>query len=215
MVSPAYAAGLRDGDVILMLDSTHISRFSGIRAFMKGKTFSDISVRALRGRDTLDFQVKTDSIPFLGVSSPVEQIFKVDTIHYGFFESFGPGTTDAFGLLSANVQGFRNLARPGVEVSKSIMGPIQIAMTYLETFKVGGVEAFIRLTGMLSMVLAFINILPIPALDGGHVVFLLIEAITRKEPSVKVRLIAQQIGMVIVLMLMIYFLFNDVFQATN
>jgi len=212
MASPAYASGMRDGDIIIKLDSLPVNRFSGIRSFMQGKTFANIDVLAKRGNDTLDFIVKTDSIPFLGVTSPIEEIFKVDTIHYGFFESFGPGTKDAFGLLSANVQGFKNLTRPGVEVSKSIMGPVQIAMTYLETFRIGGIEAFIRLTGMLSMVLAFINILPIPALDGGHVVFLLIEAITRKEPSIKIRLIAQQIGMVIVLMLMIYFLFNDVIQ---
>lgn len=214
MASPAYASGMRDGDVIIKLDSVPINRFSGVRSFMRGKTHANIQVEVLRGADTLDFQIKTDSIAYLGVISPVEQIFKIDTIHYGFFEAFRPGTLDAFGLLDANIQGFKNLTNPGVEVSKSIMGPVQIAQTYLETFRIGGISAFIRLTGMLSMVLAFLNILPIPALDGGHVVFLLIEAITRKEPSVKVRLIAQQIGMVIVLMLMIYFLFNDFFQIT-
>ena len=121
----------------------------------------------------------------------------------------------AFGGLSDNIQGFKNLTNPGVEVSKSVMGPIQIAKVYLEIFRNQGIEGFIHLTGMLSMVLAFINILPIPALDGGHVVFLLIEAVTRKEPSVKVRLIAQQIGMVIVLMLMVFFLFNDTIQLNS
>ena len=65
---------------------------------------------------------------------------------------------------------------------------------------------------MLSMILAFVNILPIPALDGGHVVFLLIEAITRKEPSPKVRIISQQIGMVLILGLMLVILFNDAFR---
>jgi len=215
MASPAYAIGMRDNDIIIKLDSIEIDRFTDIQSFMRGRTFAEINIQALRGKDTLDFVLTTDSIPLLGVGSPLEEIFQIDTIHHSFFGSFGPGTKDAFGLLSANVQGFKNLTNEGVEVSKSIMGPVQIAQTYLETFRIGGIIAFIRLTGMLSMVLAFINILPIPALDGGHVVFLLIEAITRKEPSVKVRLIAQQIGMVIVLMLMVYFLFNDVFQISS
>ena len=72
-----------------------------------------------------------------------------------------------------------------------------------------------ELTAMLSMILAFVNILPIPALDGGHVVFLLIEAITRKEPSAKIRIISQQIGMVFILSLMLLILFNDFFRLVN
>jgi regulator of sigma E protease len=63
------------------------------------------------------------------------------------------------------------------------------------------------------MALAFMNILPIPALDGGHVIFLLIEGITGREPSLKVRMIAQQVGMVILLSLMAFVLFNDIFST--
>ncbi|MEM6802497.1 MAG: RIP metalloprotease RseP [Bacteroidota bacterium] len=212
IASPAYAGGLRDDDLIIKLDSFYVNRFSGVRRFMRGKKFANIDVQVRRGNDTLTFTIKTDSLPKLGVANDREGLFVDDTIKYGFFEAFKPGTKAAFGALKNNVQGFKNLYRENVEVSKSIMGPIQIAKAYLETFRQGGLGAFIQLTGMLSMVLAFINILPIPALDGGHVVFLLIEAVTRKEPSVKVRLIAQQIGMVLVLMLMIFFLFNDVIQ---
>ncbi|MCB0855158.1 MAG: site-2 protease family protein, partial [Bacteroidetes bacterium] len=96
-----------------------------------------------------------------------------------------------------------------------VMGPIQIASVYLKAFKEGGVRKFMELTAMLSMILAFVNILPIPALDGGHVVFLLIEAITRKEPSAKIRIISQQIGMVFILSLMYLILFNDFFRLVN
>jgi len=63
------------------------------------------------------------------------------------------------------------------------------------------------------MVLAFMNILPIPALDGGHLLFLLIEAVIGKEPSPKVRMIAQQAGMILLLGLMVLILFNDVFSS--
>ena len=99
-----------------------------------------------------------------------------------------------------------------INVGKSVMGPIQIANQYLVAFEKGGVQAFMQLTAMLSMILALVNILPIPALDGGHVVFLLIEGITRKEPSTKVRIIAQQIGMFFILGLMILIFSNDIWQ---
>ena len=68
------------------------------------------------------------------------------------------------------------------------------------------------LTGALSMILAFVNILPIPALDGGHVMFLLYEMVTRRERCTKIRMVAQQAGMVFILGLMLLIIFNDVLQ---
>ncbi|MEL7342422.1 MAG: site-2 protease family protein, partial [Bacteroidota bacterium] len=134
-------------------------------------------------------------------------------VDYSFFGAFGPGVKKAFGFLTANAQGLSNLfTRKDVDRSKSVMGPIQIAKQYLVAFESGGMVRFLELTAMLSMILALVNILPIPALDGGHVVFLLIEAVTRKEPSPKVRIIAQQIGMLLILGLMIVIFGNDIFQ---
>jgi len=215
---PAYAAGMRDGDEIIALDSTPIARFSALRTFMKGKANQTVVVTALRGADTLSFQVSVDSLSILGVQPDITGLFKVDTIAYtffgdpGFMDALRDGTAQAFGFISTNAQGLKNLGREGVSISNSVMGPIQIAKVYLDAFNAGGLRRFFELTGMLSMILAFVNILPIPALDGGHVLFLLIEAITRREPSVKVRLIAQQVGMVLILGLMIFILFNDAFR---
>ena len=124
------------------------------------------------------------------------------------------GTYEAFGIVDKNIKGFKNATKEEVKLSKSVMGPFQIGKVIYDSYQQTGILGVIRLTAILSMILAFVNILPIPALDGGHVLFLLIEAITRREPSVKVRLIAQQIGMVFILGLMILILVNDSIQLS-
>lgn len=210
---PAYQSGMRDQDQIIQLDSTPIRFFSDLRAFMKDKANKTIQVTALRGSDTLHFEAHIGEDPMLGVRPNYEVVFHIDTVEYTFWEAITPGAKRAFGFVSANVQGIKNLTRSNVSASESVMGPVQIAKLYLTAFNAGGVEAFLRLTGMLSMILAFVNILPIPALDGGHVVFLLIEGITRREPSTRVRVIAQQIGMLIILGLMVLIIFNDFFRV--
>ena len=209
---PAYRAGVRDGDQIIRLDSTPIRYFSHLRDFMEGKTNQEVAVTVLRGGDTLQFQAQIGEEPILGVAPDYPGVFEVEIHDYGFFEAFIPGTKQAFGFVSSNVQGIKNLTRPEVNASESVMGPFQIAKLYLRVFEEGGVVYFLRLTGMLSMILAFVNILPIPALDGGHVVFLLIEGITRRELSPRVRLVAQQIGFFIIIGLMLLILFNDAFR---
>lgn len=210
VVSPASKAGLQTGDIIVRLDSTPIRRFTDVSEFMDDKSSDSIEVEVLRGTENLTFTVVSTKEGYLGVRRLDDvDIFQYDTLQYGFFEAFIPGTKEAFGFVSTNVKGFQNTAREGVELRKSLMGPIQIAKVYLDAFKAGGLEFFFRLTGFLSMILAFVNILPIPALDGGHVIFLLIEAITRREPSPKVRIIAQQIGFVLILGLMALVLLND------
>ena len=95
------------------------------------------------------------------------------------------------------------------KASDSLQGPIGIATIY------GGVWDWYRfwtITGLLSMVLAFMNILPIPALDGGHVVFLVIEAVTRRKFSDKFMERAQVTGMVILLSLMVFTIGNDIWK---
>ncbi|MCB0835035.1 MAG: site-2 protease family protein [Bacteroidetes bacterium] len=216
IASPAYTSGLRTGDKIVMMDSVEINRFSDIGKITRGKQSQLVPVVVERNGEKISFEVQISPEGYLGVyATSLTETFKFDTLSYGFFESFKPGTKEAFTFLFANVQGIANLSREGVDAGKSVMGPIQIASVYLKAFKEGGVRKFMELTAMLSMILAFVNILPIPALDGGHVVFLLIEAITRKEPSAKIRIISQQIGMVFILSLMLLILFNDFFRLVN
>jgi regulator of sigma E protease len=167
-----------------------------------------IRVAILRGNqpDTLDMVVsKSGQIGFFP-----ELLIKVSHQEYTLGESMGIGTSRAFSVITDNVRGFKKIATGDVSASKALSGPIGIAQMF------GGVWDWTRfwmLTGLLSMALAFMNILPIPALDGGHAVFLIYEMITGKPASIKVLERAQQVGMLILLALMAYTFGNDIFKA--
>lgn len=205
---PAYQAGMRSGDRIVRLDSNNIETFSDLQTYLQGKGQDSVSIGYLRDGNLLSGQAQLDS----GLLKVLRDdgFFKRDSIQYGFFESFGPGTAHAFSFLSLNVKGLGQVATGKASASKSVMGPIQIAKRYLEIFQLDGLRGFMILTASLSMILAFVNILPIPALDGGHVLFLLIEAVMRREPPTRVRIAAQQVGMVFILLLMLFVIVNDV-----
>jgi regulator of sigma E protease len=207
-----HRAGLRSGDRIIGIDTVPVRLFSEMRAALAGKADSEVAVHVLRGADTLRLTAQLDSTGKLGVAPNYAATLPSDTLRYGLGGAFLAGAGQAFSFVSQNAQGIKNMTKKGVDAGKSTLGPIGIAQIYLKAFQSpkGGLLAVLRLTAILSMVLAFVNILPIPALDGGHLLFLLIEAVTRREPSVKVRMIAQQIGMVLILGLMVLVLFNDV-----
>jgi regulator of sigma E protease len=94
---------------------------------------------------------------------------------------------------------------------ENVGGPIMIAK-YTKEAADAGWPFFWNIVAVLSITLAIINILPIPALDGGHLVFLLYEGITRREPSLKVRMVLQQIGMIVLLVFMTFLIFNDILR---
>jgi regulator of sigma E protease len=94
---------------------------------------------------------------------------------------------------------------------ENVGGPIAIAQVTKQAAEAGAFF-FWRIVAMLSITLAIMNILPVPALDGGHLVFLIYEGITRREPSLRVRMVMQQIGMVVLLAFMTFLIFNDILR---
>ncbi|RMG21293.1 MAG: RIP metalloprotease RseP [Bacteroidetes bacterium] len=206
---PGDKAGLKTGDQIVKVDSFPIHTFSDLQQLLKNRMNDSVYIEFLRKNELHNTIAVLDSGRLHVRRDESFLQSKMDTIRYGFFESFIPGTKHAFSFLSLNVKGLGQVVTGKASASKSVMGPLQIAKKYLDMVKVNGLEGFMVLTASLSMILAFVNILPIPALDGGHVMFLLIEAIMRREPPLKVRMIAQQIGMILIILLMIFVLFND------
>jgi regulator of sigma E protease len=128
---------------------------------------------------------------------------------YTLAEAIPVGTEKAFSIITANIKGFAKIFRGEASASKSLSGPIGIAQVFGNTFSW---QNFWFITGMLSMVLAFMNFLPIPALDGGHVLFLTYEMVSGQKPSDKFLENAQKVGMVLLLGLMAFAIFNDVFK---
>ena len=136
-----------------------------------------------------------------------ENLNDISTVEYTLAEAVPIGTSLAFRIVWDNIKAFRKMFSGDVSPSKSLLGPIGIAKFFGGTWDWVN---FWRITGLLSMVLAFMNFLPIPALDGGHVVFLTWEIVTGKKPSDTFLENAQKVGMVLLLGLMAFAILNDI-----
>jgi regulator of sigma E protease len=128
-------------------------------------------------------------------------------VTYSFGQSIPQGAERAFGVIFVQVKAFGKLFSGEISVKKSLSGPIGMAHYFGPEWDW---ERFWRITGLLSMVLAFMNLLPIPALDGGYVMFLLYEMITGRQPSEKFFETALKVGMFILLVLMVFVFYNDI-----
>jgi len=130
---------------------------------------------------------------------------------YGVGEALAKGTNRAFTVVIVNAKAMAKMFTGEVS-TKNVSGPIGMAKIY-------GAEwswtKFLGITGLISMILAFMNLLPIPALDGGHVMFLLYEMISGRAPSDKFLENAQKVGMVILLALMVFAIGNDILKLFN
>jgi regulator of sigma E protease len=204
---PAFSAGLKAGDYITAVNGQAVQFYHEIKEILGKQAGKPIRLAINRqGKlDTLSMVVaKSGQIGFIP-----ELLIKTTHEDYTFIQSLGIGTSRAFSVISDNIRGFKKIATGDVSASKALSGPIGIAQMF------GGVWDWTRfwmLTGLLSMALAFMNILPIPALDGGHAIFLIIEMVTGKPVSEKVLERAQQVGMIILLALMAYTFGNDFYK---
>jgi regulator of sigma E protease len=128
---------------------------------------------------------------------------------YSLGESIPLGVKKAFNIVFLNIKAFGKIFSGDLDFSKSVSGPIGIAKTYWGDWNW---LRFWHLVGLLSMILAFMNFLPIPALDGGHVMFLTFEIVSGQKPSDKFMETAQKVGMVLLLSLMVFIIFNDIIK---
>jgi regulator of sigma E protease len=208
--SAADIGGLKDGDKILALNNKSIEYFHEFQENLKTLKSKQVTLKVKRGDQIVDLKVNVDSTGKIGFR-PINTL-PTSVEHYTFLQSIPKGTKQAFDVIANTIKGFNLIFRGKVSARDSISGPIGIAQEF------GGNwdwQRFWSLVGFLSMVLAFMNFLPIPALDGGHVIFLCYEMIARRKPSDKFMEIAQKIGMVILLALMVFAFGNDIFKIIS
>lgn len=241
-VSPKSAAermGLQKSDRILSLNGKQIDSFSAFTyeagrstdMFTCAQTHAD-TVKALAAVLTVERQVegKTDTLTLKGrfdaVSAggfsplskgepmrlvlgymPQQPQYKVTHIDYGFFESFPAGVKYGCKVLSGYVGDMKYLF--SAEGAKSLGGFGAIGSLFPSQWDW---HSFWLMTAFLSIILAFMNILPIPALDGGHVLFLLYEMIARRKPSENFMIYAEYIGIGVLLLLMVMANLNDILR---
>jgi regulator of sigma E protease len=204
---PADKAGLKAGDKIVKVGNTATPYFHNLQMALlanKGKT---MPLTVARQGKLVTLKADIDEEGKLGFER--DPLLHYSIREYTLAEAIPVGTEKAFSIITANIKGFAKIFRGEASASKSLSGPIGIAQVFGNTFSW---QNFWFITGMLSMVLAFMNFLPIPALDGGHVLFLTYEMVSGQKPSDKFLENAQKVGMVLLLGLMAFAIFNDVFK---
>jgi regulator of sigma E protease len=175
--------------------------------------------RILTARVAAEYDEERDRY-LLGVrgpgGSPVTQKvlfeeFGVETRSYGPLEALSAGAAETWGYGRTIVVTLKRIIEGRDSLTDSLGGPVMIAQVTSEAASAGSIPYW-RLVAALSITLAIMNILPIPALDGGQLLFLIYEAVTRRRPSVRVRLVAQQVGMILLIGFMAFLIFNDILR---
>ncbi|MCI0752050.1 MAG: RIP metalloprotease RseP [Flammeovirgaceae bacterium] len=208
----AERVGLQKDDVITEVNGKRVSFIDEVQHEVKTTKADSISFKVLRSGQELSFNEYFKGSAGIGFATMPSADFISSAqkrVKYGFFESIPLGTERAFITLTVQVKAFGRVISGVLSPRESLSGPIGIMQAF------GGVwdwERFWSLTGVLSLVLAFMNLLPIPALDGGHVMFLSWEMISRKKPSDKFLEVAQKVGMAFLLLLMVFIFANDIIK---
>lgn len=207
----AEKAGLKPGDRIVAINGKPIDGASDLPeklGTLKGQT---VNLSVVRNKQEIEITSSVSQKGTIGVG--YEAGAEVDSSYtmrpFTLVSALKYGTADAMEALVSNVKGLKKIFTGQEKATDAVQGPIGIAQIYGSTFDWAW---FWRITGLLSMILAFMNILPIPALDGGHVIFLTIEAVTRRKFSDRFMERAQVVGMVILLGLMVFAVGNDLLK---
>ena len=211
----AHRAGLKRLDQITTVDGIATPFYEEFKKAISAHNGREVTLTVdRRGHtDTLHARVRPDStLGFVLLYAP-EVLDSLGVIHfektkYGFLESFPAGAHLAVKKLRGYVAQFRKILSPETEAYKGVGGFKSMGSIFPSMWDW---QSFWTITAFFSIALAFMNILPIPALDGGHVLFTLLEMATGRKPSQKVLEYAQVVGMVLLLALMIYVNGNDFF----
>ncbi|MCS4434294.1 RIP metalloprotease RseP [Aquiflexum gelatinilyticum] len=204
--SSAEKIGLKAGDKIVGVNGSQIAYFNELQSSLADLKGKEATLVVERNGETLEktAQISDEGTIGIAVNPLLEPVVK----KYGIAESITKGTQRAFGVVIVNAKALGKMFTGEVS-AKNVSGPIGMAKIYGNSWDW---VKFWSITGLISMILAFMNLLPIPALDGGHVMFLLYEMVSGQAPSDKFLENAQKVGMVLLLALMVFAIGNDILK---
>lgn len=204
--STAEKIGLKAGDKIVGVNGSQIAYFNDLQSSLADLKGKEATLLIERNGETLEksAQISEEGTIGIAVNPLLEPVVK----KYGIAESITKGTQRAFGVVIVNAKALGKMFTGEVS-AKNVSGPIGMAKIYGNNWDW---VKFWSITGLISMILAFMNLLPIPALDGGHVMFLLYEMVSGQAPSDKFLENAQKVGMVLLLALMVFAIGNDILK---
>ncbi len=211
---PAEEAGLHKDDKIVSVDEKHFDYYDQFANYLKSKKDQNIQLELLRNGETITKDVVVNDEGKLGFN-PVFidlSMFKFETVKYSFLESIPAGIKRGIETTGNYLKQFKLLFKKDTKAYESLGGFATIGSIFEPTWEW---PHFWDMTAFISIILAIMNLLPIPALDGGHVMFLIGEMVTGRKPNEKFLEYAQIVGMVLLLALVLFANANDIIKLIN
>ncbi len=215
--SPAFSAGIKPGDVVIRIDGADTKIWDDVLEGVKKSEGRPLAMVVRRGEEEIALNVapKKDSVKNV-FGEEVEKRFMIGIVkddevtyaHVGVVQAFKDACGQTWMYISLTVLGFVKIIQRVIPASE-MGGPILIAQIAGEQMKAGWIN-LVYFMGLLSVNLGILNLLPIPVLDGGHLVFLTVEGLRRKPVHERVQIIAQQVGIALLGALMIFVFYNDI-----
>lgn len=209
--SAAKDAGLEVGDQIVGLNDQKYEYSDQFATALRDSIGKTVTLNVIRNGQEMSFAMVVPETGMLGIQREqnLEKIFEFKTIQYGLIESIPAGINKGISTINDYLKQFKLIFSPKTKAYESLGGFIAIGNIFPGMWNW---YSFWSMTAFLSIILGVMNLLPIPALDGGHVMFLLFEMITGRKPGDKFMEYAQIVGMVVLLTLVVYANGNDIFK---
>lgn len=208
--SPAQEAGFQAGDQVISINNEPVGFWIQLVEKIQNSD-GQLQFTVMRNGDPIELSATPDpETNQIGIAPPA---IDVETLNYNLVQSVGQGFQKSEDTFFGIIQGIGKMFSGDISVRQNLGGPVAIANVTKQATDSRGFLGFWEITAFLSITLAIMNMLPIPALDGGHFMFLVYEGITRREPSAKVRMGLQQIGFLFLIGLIILVTFNDILRT--
>jgi regulator of sigma E protease len=216
---PAAKSGIMAGDKVLKVDGKDVKYWENMTALIHNHLDGPRKIEIERKNKIIDFEIqpvvremkdifgKTSKVALLGIA-PSQ---KIENVRYGFFQSFGMGFKKLIDLTTITYKALWSIATGRLSVKESMTGPIGIFIITGKAAEMGFIY-LVHLMGLLSASLAIFNLLPLPVLDGGHILLLFIEKLRGKPLSMRSQEIISNIGVAFLILLTVFIFYSDIMK---
>ncbi len=207
---PASQIGIQPGDIIRSVNGIEVDYYT-LPTTMSKYVSTEVEIEWKRGEELLKARVRTTEEGRIGVILDPAFVGELEQRRYSLLGALAEGGKDLLAMTGLFLKNIYAIIVGTVSFSESIGGPVMIAQIATRSAEVG-LTSFLTVVAMLSMSLVILNLLPFPALDGGHLMFLIYEGIFRREIPTKIKLALQQAGFFLLLAFMAFVIYNDILR---
>ena len=216
---PAVKSGIQEGDKVISVDGKNVRYWEDMTVIIHKHLEGPIKLKVQRKNAVMDFEVKpiiremkdifgkSTKIALLGIA-PSQ---KIENVRYGFFESFGMGFKKLMDLTAITYKALWSILTGKLSLKESMTGPIGIFVITGKAAQMGLIY-LVHLMGLLSASLAIFNLLPLPVLDGGHILFLIIEKLRGRPLSLRTQEVVSNMGVIFLIALTVFIFYSDIMK---